>query len=110
MSAESDAFDRASATIDAATRQGNRLMGFRWPHQYVVSGRGEFRADMLRYDEADFLSLADETVAKMGVREHRRVKVIGDVEPTIRRWESLGWTVSHVEPLARKSRHKASAQ
>lgn len=76
-------------------------MTWRWPHQYAVSGRGEFPADMLRYDEADFLSLADETVAAQ--TSQRTVKVIGEVEPTTRRWESFGWTVSAVEPLARRS-------
>jgi hypothetical protein len=72
-------------------------MSWRWPHQYAVSGGGEFPRDMLRYDEADFLSRADETVAEQTTR--RTIKIAGEVEPTIRRWESFGWNVSAIEPL-----------
>lgn len=75
-------------------------MGFRWTHQYVVAGRGEFPRDMLRYDEADFASLLDERTGAETC--HRRIKIIGEVEPSVKRWESFGWTVAHVEALARR--------
>lgn len=79
------------------------MAGFRWPHQYAVSGRGEFPHDMLRYDEAIFATLADEQSAT-GSTRRRSVRIIGEVEPTTKRWESFGWTVNGVEVLARKSR------
>lgn len=75
-------------------------MAFRWPHQYVVAGRGAFPRDMLRYDEADFATLADELRAAQETGR-RRIKIIGEVEPHVKRWESFGWTVAHIEPLAR---------
>lgn len=81
------------------------MMGFRWPYQYRVSGRGEFPWGTLIYDEADFATLVDEQNAGAGHTGRRRtIKVIGQVAPAEARWESFGWTVSHVEPLPRKPR------
>ena len=76
---------------------------FRWPHQYIVSGRGEFPRDMLRYDEADYATLADERRAGKA-RERRSIRIHGNVEPSPERWESFGWRVSNVEPLPRQER------
>lgn len=63
---------------------------------FVVSGRGRFPVDMLRYDEcwpidgasADAL-VADDQDARREVklRSHRRAS------PTLDRWASFGWHV-----------------
>jgi hypothetical protein len=69
-------------------------------HEFVVSGRGSFPTDMLRYDscwpatERDSATVAATFERIKGVREVREVSMRGLAAPTDGRWESFGWKVS----------------
>ena len=59
--------------------------------EYVVTGRGEFPLDMLRYDACWPASSSD--VAKMeAVREPRSIVMASYNAPTTGRWLSFGWS------------------
>jgi len=56
-------------------------------YEYVVTGRGEFPVDMMRYDQAwplDPILSSD---------RRRSITMRGLAEPTIGRWASFGWSV-----------------
>ena len=56
-------------------------------YEYVVTGRGEFPVDMMRYDQAwplDPILSSD---------RRRSITMRGLAEPTIARWASFGWSV-----------------
>ena len=64
--------------------------------EYVVTGRGEFPTDMLRYDACWPLSSSD--VAKIDYgrstsREARSILIASYSKPTLERWSSFGWSV-----------------
>lgn len=62
---------------------------------FIVSGRGDFPRDMLRYDECEFATADDAVRAGDGyVHERRRVKLVTIKRaPTAARWESFGWRI-----------------
>lgn len=68
-------------------------------HTFIVEGRGEFPADMLRYDECAPLHYADtEAMKKRGLR---MVSLTSRKHtPTFARWESFGWSVLAVDSRA----------
>lgn len=57
----------------------------------LVTGRGEFPFDMLRYDSAWFSSQED--VAKATTGRDIRAVILEAHDMTIARWESFNWTV-----------------
>ena len=67
-------------------------------YDYIVTGRGEFPIDMLRYDGA--WPADGDAAAKLGGpsgfpqdQAHRSVKLRSYREPTLARWSSFGWSV-----------------
>ena len=66
-------------------------------YDYIVTGRGEFPVDMLRYDGA--WPANGEAADKLREHHssqatgHRSVKLRSYREPTIGRWSSFGWSV-----------------
>lgn len=65
--------------------------------QFVVSGRGTFPFDMLRYDAC--FPRGPEDSALMGETEHRSVTLvtISQSAPTIARWNSFNWSCTEGE-------------
>ena len=62
-------------------------------YEYVVTGRGEFPWDMLRYDRCWPMSSSD--VAKLEAvagREPRSILIMSYNKPTIDRWSSFNWS------------------
>ena len=60
-------------------------------YEYIVTGRGAFPLDMLRYDMCWPCSSSD--VAKMGAEyEPRSIAIRSYSAPTIERWKSFGWS------------------
>lgn len=60
-------------------------------HKYIVSGRGPFPLDMLRYDSCWPTSSDD--VALMDGHGNRSISMTGISEPTEERWVSFQWVV-----------------
>lgn len=69
------------------------------PFTYKVTGRGPFPIDMLRYDaahpthEVDSAAIGYSFDRGHSARATRTISITGNIEPTVRRWESFGWTV-----------------
>jgi hypothetical protein len=68
--------------------------------EFLVTGRGSFPIDMLRYDRCSPKSEFDsgEIERSFQPRSHRAtrlVALIGATEPTVGRWESFGWKVEN---------------
>ena len=65
-------------------------------YEYVVTGRGEFPMDMLRYDCCWPLSSSDVAKLDSGLvhssREPRSVIMASYTKPTIEHWASFGWS------------------
>ena len=60
-------------------------------YEYIVTGRGAFPIDMLRYDMCWPCSSSD--VAKMEAEhEPRSIAMRSYSAPTIERWKSFGWS------------------
>lgn len=72
-------------------------------YHYVVTGRGHFPTDMLRYDRAwpadqESASLVDLYHYSNNIEERRALRSIrlnSYTEPTIDRWSSFGWSVGN---------------
>jgi len=73
-------------------------------YRYIVEGHGFFPVDMLRYDTARIVSMAErDLLHEMGGLDHherfnrcshrREVEIEGVREPTEARWASFGWVV-----------------
>lgn len=65
---------------------------------YTVEGNLAFPWDMLRYDGC--YPIRPKDVENLHGREIRHVLLRGVREPTIERWESFGWYVNMVSPMA----------
>lgn len=67
---------------------------------FEVKGRGYFPLDMLRYDacwphrQEDVTEMCEDSAHR--VPGERAIQMASRQEPTIRRWESFGWTVNIV--------------
>ena len=60
-------------------------------YEYIVTGRGEFPWDMLRYDRCWPMSSSD--VGKLdATREPRSILICSYTQPTLARWSSFGWS------------------
>lgn len=57
-------------------------------YEYTVRGWGQFPDDMLRYDQARVVSIADDGP------HHKIYTIRGKVKPTIGRWQSFLYGVS----------------
>ena len=67
-------------------------------HTFVVSGRGQFPLDMLRYDQCRPANGDDCAKLQSDVREQRQIKMVSWQprrlwEPTAGRWGSFLWSV-----------------
>lgn len=86
-------------------------MKFKYVSKFKVTGAGYFPIDMLRYDRAipateldssrihnTFVPALNDPITINLIRytEGKSFNSFGDV-PTIRRWESFGWTVADIE-------------
>lgn len=73
-------------------------------HTFVVTGKGQFPIDMLRYDRCfpqgqdDVLAAFSESAAREGLTRGVRMASDREIPPTDGRWRSFGWTVSQVRP------------
>ena len=62
-------------------------------YEYVVTGRGDFPLDMLRYDRCWPMSSSDVArLEHLTSREPRSVLMMSYDKPTIERWSSFGWS------------------
>jgi len=86
-------------------------MKFKYVCKFKVTGSGSFPIDMLRYDRAIPATELDSsrihntfvpttfdpiTVSVIRYTEGKQTLSFGDM-PTLRRWESFGWTVSDIK-------------
>lgn len=78
--------------------------------EYIVTGRGSFPLDMLRYDACWPMSSSD--VSKMDAsagRDPRSIAMRSYTQPTLARWSSFGWSCG-VEKLISDAPSTGSAR
>jgi hypothetical protein len=76
--------------------------------RFTVEGKGPFPFDMLRYDHAypatqeDVNVMSNEYLAIQRSERHVNLRMYCFAKdgPTMDRWESFGWRVWNVEPIA----------
>lgn len=63
---------------------------------FTVTGSNEFPLDMLRYDRCWPATASDASAIRRAAGAARSITLqsIGFSSPTIKRWESFGWTVT----------------
>jgi hypothetical protein len=84
-------------TFETDKKKGRKVISRR----FTVMGTGQFAFDMLRYDTA--CPLTEHDANTIGVDHLRSITLVRYAEtfelalPTIRRWQSQGWTVREIE-------------
>ena len=71
--------------------------------KFTVMGTTPFPKDMLRYDHCypSCIDAVNEIEASEYPGEIRRVKLRGELAPTLGRWKSFGWTIIEIEDTRR---------
>lgn len=73
-----------------------------WTVEFTVTGTGPFPFDMLRFDECwpasitDAIAMERASQAGHAHRESINLRAFGFTRPTLARWDSFGWKVSHI--------------